>query len=725
MTEKTTYKREFRFLLASVFVFSLSLFVFEYSVSFERFFSSILDLFYSIGEYFAFIFGIEADIPDRVNVIPNIDLQQFIPFDLQEVCRKFRDMWPALIDSGNFVGYLKSSIETLTDVLLWTMLGLPLVLILWILLVESQLTEGDPLDRNKDSRPLKLYKKLTAEPKRLVREIFGVLKDNVSRHKIFLWILLALWLCAINVATIAVEAVAFYFFFAATLNFVDLLTQLVKLLIDLVVMFAGAPFVFWLVGAALLFHYLRCRIGISVLEQNEKKNKGFIKSLPIVKLNVGDMGRKKTTLLVDMALSEEEIQRMEALDRMEKIALRYPMFPFINLEKSLRRQIDKHTVYNLATCKEWISKKERIWRKYPTKANIFRYEFSDFGTYYDDNLTYRSIWVDLSTYAQLYLIYIVSSTIVFANLSIRQDDQLIDNGHFPERKYDYFECPSAGRSKDKYSHILDFDMLRLGKTVLDNNPNDGAFEYGVVCITEIGKERGNNLENQELKKNSDQANPKNDSTNSWIKLCRHSSTVDHHPFVSIYADEQRASSWGADARDMAKVINIKSADDERLAIPFYFVEDLIIEKILGAFREFYREYRRVRSDNTLTVYLLKRFVSFLFKYDLRIKNKYGYFRCELQVESGPLEDNVVPVEEHEYYLSKKKIYSDRFSTDCFADFFNEAAKRTGVGVDDVPTYKGVKATFEEMKQQNSYFIRGISEKFEKKNAAKLKNDRST
>ncbi len=476
-------------------------------------------------------------------------------------------------------------------------------------------------------------------------------------------------------------------------------------------MFFSAPFAFWVVSSVLIFDIVRKKIGIHKLKHNENKNKGFIKSLPIVKLNVGDMGRKKTTLLVDMALSEEEIQRTEALERLEKIAMRYPAFPFINFEKSLRYQIDKHNVYNLATCKEWMKKKERIFKMFPTNANIFRYDIGKELLSYDDNLTYNSIWKDLTTYAQLYLIYIVSSTIVFGNLSIRQDDEFIDNGHFPEHVYDYFECPSAGRGKDKFSHILDFDMLRLGRTVIDNNPNNGVFEFGVVCITEIGKERGNNLENQEIKKNTGEANPKNDNTNYWIKLVRHSSTVDHHPFASVFTDEQRPSSWGADARDMAKIVNIKSADDEHLSMPLYFLEDMIIEKIVGSFREFYREYRKNRSDNTLIVYFMKKIVSALYKYDLRIKNKFGYIRCELQLESGNLQDTTTEVEEHEYYLSKKKIYSDRFSTDCFADYFNEAAKRTGVGVDDVPTYGGVKATFEELNLQNSYFIRNITANF--------------
>lgn len=704
--------------------------MFEYSVSFERLFSSILDLFYSIGEYFAFIFGIEADIPDRVNVIPNIDLQQFIPFDLQEVCRKFRDMWPALIDSGNFVGYLKASIETLTDVLFWTMLGLPFVLILWILLVESQLTEGDPLDRNKDSRPLKLYKKLTAEPKRLVREIFGVLKDNVSRHKVFLWILLALWFCAVNVATIAVEAVAFYFFFAATLNFVDLLTQLFKLLIDLVVMFAGAPFVFWLVGAALLFHFIRCRIGISVLERNEKKNKSFLRSLPIARFICGDMGRKKTTCLASMMVSQYEMDMIDSLKIMRQLSFRYPEFPFINLEKSIIRQVEKHNVYNFSTLQDWLLKKRRFFEKYPNKANIFRYDFMNNLMQSDDGLVLRSIWDDLFEYSKAYFLYTRKTSHLFANLAIRIDDEYVDEGHFPERKFDYFKKPSVDLSSDlKFSHILDFDMCRPGKTVVENNPIKGAFEYGSIGITEIGKEQGNSITNQEFKRSSPEANPKNDLFSYFVKLIRHSSTIFYKPFATLYADEQRASSWGADVRDTAKVLTIDSADDERLALPFYFLEDLFIEKVVGCLDDFELQYRKLRSDVTLTIYFVRKIIYYLHMYDLRIKNKFGYFVCVLIVESGNLEDDKAEKQVAYYYLSKKKDYSGRFPTDCYNGYFYESSKRTNIGIDDIAVYKKLHPSFKELNKQNSYLVislnKNILPKRNSVNAAKLKNDRST
>ena len=98
----------------------------------------------------------------------------------------------------------------------------------------------------------------------------------------------------------------------------------------------------------------------------------------------------------------------------------------------------------------------------------------------------------------------------------------------------------------------------------------GGFEFGVVAITEIGKERGNNLELQEKKK-------KDDLFNAWLKMCRHSATVDNFPFIKVFTDEQRPESWGADARDLCDIVNIASSSKQKLAYPLYAIEDMIAE----------------------------------------------------------------------------------------------------------------------------------------------------
>ena len=87
-------------------------------------------------------------------------------------------------------------------------------------------------------------------------------------------------------------------------------------------------------------------------------------------------------------------------------------------------------------------------------------------------------------------------------------------------KVTYHHCAA----KKEYSAKQE---LRLGKKVLENNPKAGSFEFGVVAITEIGKERGNNLELKEVKKVTNETNQKNDLFNSWLKMCRHSATIDN------------------------------------------------------------------------------------------------------------------------------------------------------------------------------------------------------
>ena len=64
-------------------------------------------------------------------------------------------------------------------------------------------------------------------------------------------------------------------------------------------------------------------------------------------------------------------------------------------------------------------------------------------------------------------------------------------------------------------------------------------------------------------------------------------------------------------------------------------------------------------------------------------------------------------ENKKYYLMSAKIYAQRFSTDCFSDYFNDMAGKSGMGLMDYLEYTTEKATVEELKMQNSYFINGL------------------
>jgi hypothetical protein len=293
------------------------------------------------------------------------------------------------------------------------------------------------------------------------------------------------------------------------------------------------------------------------------------------------------------------------------------------------------------------------------------------------------------------------------------DNLFNDLGNFPLWDSDFFKRDSRLiDSYSRHSHILDMDSLRLGCKVLQDNRNKDSFEFGVVIITEVGKERGNNLDLQEKKKKDLTANQKNDLFNSWLKMVRHSATVDNFPFVRVITDEQRPESWGADARDLCQIIHIRETSDMYLSMPLFFVEDLIIDFLFRGFQKRYYKYRFERGDYTLPMYLYHGVISAIVRYRNRIYNTFGFCTLKLQVESGTQDGEL---DDKKYYLMSKKIYSKRFSTDCFSDFFTEKALRSPVGIDDLQEYATEKATFDELQLQNSYFINDLMNGFNKDN----------
>ena len=479
--------------------------------------------------------------------------------------------------------------------------------------------------------------------------------------------------------------------------------QVCKLFIDLQVIFRHFPWWSIVTVCWLLFNRWRKKIALNRLRHFEARNCGFINELPIVSMACGSMGKRKTTLITDMVLSQEVMFRQKALEILQNNDMKFPYFPWIAFEDELRRCMEHGTVYNLASVKTWVAlKRSRFLRHGDANRQLYGYDMCRYGHTFDDALKVNRLFDVLETYAQAYFIYVIQSSLIVANYSIRTDNLMLDNGNFPLWLTDFF--PKRRRECNRHAHILDFDVLRLGRKVLENNPKAGSFEFGVVAITEIGKERGNNLELREIKKGADDTNQKNDLFNSWLKMCRHSATVDNFPFIKVFTDEQRPESWGADARDLADIINIASCGELRLALPFYTIEEMLSEWAFNRFMRLYEDFRFRRGDNTLLVHILKSITAWLWRRNLRIYNRFGYSILKIEKERGTMDGKT---ENKKYYLMNAKIYAKRFSTDCFSDYFNDLARRSHVGLMDYLEYATEKASVEELKAQNSYFINAL------------------
>ena len=130
---------------------------------------------------------------------------------------------------------------------------------------------------------------------------------------------------------------------------------------------------------------------------------------------------------------------------------------------------------------------------------------------------------------------------------------------------------------------------------------------------------------------------------------------------------------------LCDIIRIVGASEQRLALPFYTIEEMITEWVFNKFINLYYDFRYKRGDNTLLIHVLKGITSWLYKRNARIYNKYGYSISKIEKERGTMDGKV---EKKKYYVMNNKIYSRRFSTDCFSDYFNDLARKTKVGLND-------------------------------------------
>ncbi len=670
--------------------------------SYLRFGEACRDLGLSVAYYFSELFGADyAFTPTVTQYSAVMQWDVLLPSDFAGFTDAAGKFFSLLISGENFSGYWSAVGRVLRIIAKVLIIALPCVILLVIIV--RAIYRRSNTKHNHDTLPLRVFKWLA---RRTYQPVKRGIKSYLAFLKRHLWIVVCwalLWGFHLNLASIVMAFFAYYFYFVLSFDVGNLYVQVCKLFIDLQVIFRYFPW--WSVAtvAWLIFNRWRKNIALNRLRHFEARNCGFINELPIVSMACGSMGKRKTTLITDMVLSQEVMFRQKAFEILQTNDMKFPYFPWIMFEDELRACMEHGTVYNLASVKTWVAlKRSRYLRHRNAKWQLYGYDIRRYGATFNDALRVQFLFDVLETYALAYFIYVLESSLIVANYSIRTDNQLIDNGNFPLWLTDFF--PKHRRLESRHAHILDFDVLRLGKKVLENNSRAGSFEFGVVAITEIGKERGNNLELKDVKKGTDETNQKNDLFNSWLKMCRHSATVDNFPFIKVFTDEQRPESWGADARDLADIINIASCGEPRLALPFYTIEEMLSEWAFNRFMRLYEDFRFRRGDNTLLVHVLKGITAWLWRRDLRMHNKYGYSILKIEKERGTMDGKV---ENKKYFLMNQKIYARRFATDCFSDYFNDMASKSGMGLADYREYVTERASVDELKAQNSYFIRAL------------------
>ena len=254
------------------------------------------------------------------------------------------------------------------------------------------------------------------------------------KNGVYLKILLWVWVINFNLLAIIIEVLAFYLYFVVSFNVGNIYIQVYKLVSDLAPMVEFVPISVWCVLAWIIFDKVRKGIAYKRLNHFERRNRGFINERPIVLMVCGTMGCKKTTAITDMALSQEVMLRDKAFEKLLINDLRFPKFPWINLENELKQAMARHEVYNLASVERFIAKRQswydaveynpsirKAWNRHCKKTRlnpnrlIFGYDEKRYGNAYYDKLRTYTVWEVIMIYAKLYFIYVIQSSLLISN----------------------------------------------------------------------------------------------------------------------------------------------------------------------------------------------------------------------------------------------------------------------------------------------------------------------
>ena len=114
----------------AILVLSLILTFTKYNVSLDRFVQSCIDLKNSVVYFVNVRFLKILDKPVTVNEIPEIDLLQLLPFDVDEFIRKCQAYGKNLFNKENFVSYTNGIIQPMPKII-----GVGMVVVLFFMLL--------------------------------------------------------------------------------------------------------------------------------------------------------------------------------------------------------------------------------------------------------------------------------------------------------------------------------------------------------------------------------------------------------------------------------------------------------------------------------------------------------------------------------------------------------------------------------------------------------------
>ena len=396
---------------------------------------------------------------------------------------------------------------------------------------------------------------------------------------------------------------------------------------------------------------------------------------------------------------------------MLKVHSHFPYFPYAVYQQEILKLVKAKKIKSLATLELYIKKKEKKFYEDPRPENIYGYDFERYGFEYDDGLVISNIWQDLLKYGHAFLVF-TEPTYYVCNYAVRENHRLVSVGNMPDWDMEIFRRESFD-GHGEYAHILDHDMLRPGKKMNPSKKVYGTLEYAILGEAEIDKERANNLELLETKAKEEECNQKNDLYNQHLKMMGHAAMIDFKCFVRLFSDSQRASSWGADGRELSDVVSIESVSEDRLALRFFNWRAMLRDLLMNLHDSKTFEHWFNRGDTSLRIYLIWKLTCRYLNYCERIENTFGYRVQTLSRQAGTEEGEKTL---YKYYDQNKKVRAGMYATDSHVSYFRKNNLKANMSLDEIERYQTLHPTYEEMvEKSNSHMYKKWTEQNQSQN----------
>ena len=727
------FKSDYRHIICAVITLFSFLAAFLFPNSLPRIAEALRDLLFSFVYYVMEIFSSgDNPITPTINEMPSWRFTdqiwkplKVLPATWEEFVTSWNVYWDRFFSKENFIEYL----DAVGD-LFFYLSRILLIIFPFLIVVILQLNsykEKICHKRNLESPQLKKFKSF--QFKRIYpiiawcKDFIAFLNENSNYRN--MWIVL--WCLHFNFFAFAIELVAYYLYFVASWDVLSLYRQALKLQHDITPMVRFIPGFIWSIIGVKIYNYVCRSMAFNRLYHAERCNRSFLSGRGVVTTVYGEMGIGKTQMITSMALSSEIDQFDMAFEILLEKDIMFPNFPWQIFRDCLKKKIANHEIVDLPSCKKWVqycrSHFERIialnytsdeYQNVRKKHGLFKmdytfgYDYTRYRTLYKDELKMTPIFEALEDYACAYLIFTVKTSLLFANYSIRVDSILTDIGNMPSRDNDFFNRePEYQEAYSRHAHIIDMDMLRLGKKIIKGNPKARRLSFGTFVITEIDKEFKNMQQLKETKINDNETNQKNDLHDACLMMCRHAAVVSNRVFIRIIADLQRPEAWGAGGRELGEIVYIAEKNELAPALPFcspYWVLQGLFSWFKGWWDNFYSTYIENRSDNTLFTYLLKNLIAMISNHYDKINGLFGTQTLTLELQSGRMDGEV---KKDKWRLITKKDRSRRYRTACLEAVFDSYEPNT-MHIDDFIMYAGEVGTQAENNLQNSYFQNDIA-----------------